>query len=182
MYWGKQVIVTDIFEDPLWEDYRELAAASGLRACWSVPFRDHAGRVLGTFAVYYDQTRSTTDQDLMDLRNAAYLAGVAVELAFRRWLDANGVAYDLLDFAQERFGLQRALAECLRAMVAARLRGHPIISILGGGTYGAAYLALAAPSHRILAIRGTSVAPMAPQVLRALGLLNLNPAPCIPMT
>ena len=72
-----------------------------------------------------------------------------------------------VDCAQERFGLHRALAECLRAMVAARLLGHPIVSILGGGTYGAAYLALAAPSHRILAMRGTSVAPMAPDVLRA---------------
>jgi len=72
-----------------------------------------------------------------------------------------------VDYAQERFGLPSALAECLRALVAARLLGHPIISVLGGGTYGAAYLALAAPSHRILAMRGTSVAPMAPRVLRA---------------
>ena len=72
-----------------------------------------------------------------------------------------------VDATQERFGLTRALAECLRAMVGARLLGHPILSILGGGTYGAAYLSLAAPSHRILALRGTSVAPMSPQVLRA---------------
>jgi len=78
-------------------------------------------------------------------------------------------------YAQERFGLHRALAECLRAMVAARLRGHPIVSILGGGTYGAAYLALAAPSHRILAMRGTSVAPMAPHVLRAFQALRGQP-------
>jgi len=77
-----------------------------------------------------------------------------------------------VDVAQERFGLHRALAECLRAMVAARLRGHPIVSILGGGTYGAAYLALAAPSHRILAMRGTSIAPMAPQVLKAFQALR----------
>lgn len=77
-----------------------------------------------------------------------------------------------VDAAQERVGLHRALAECLRAMVAARLRGHPIVSILGGGTYGAAYLALAAPSHRILAMRGTSVAPMAPQVLQAFEALR----------
>jgi len=77
-----------------------------------------------------------------------------------------------VDFAQERFGLHRALAECLRGMVAARLRGHPIVSILGGGTYGAAYLAFAAPSHRILAMRGTSVAPMAPRVLRAFQALR----------
>jgi malonate decarboxylase beta subunit len=77
-----------------------------------------------------------------------------------------------VDATQERFGLTRALAECLRTMVAARLLGHPIISILGGGTYGAAYLSLAAPSHRILALRGTSVAPMSPQVLRAFQVLR----------
>jgi malonate decarboxylase beta subunit len=73
----------------------------------------------------------------------------------------------IVDVTEERFGLPRALAECLRAMVAARLRGHPIIAVLGGGTYGAAYLSLAAPSHRILALRGTSIAPMSPEVLRA---------------
>jgi len=77
-----------------------------------------------------------------------------------------------VDLEQERFGLPRALAECLRAMVTARVLGHPIVSVLGGGTYGAAYLALAAPSHRILAMRGTSVAPMAPQVLRAFQALR----------
>ncbi len=72
-----------------------------------------------------------------------------------------------VDYRQEQFGLHRALAECLRSMVATRMLGHGIVSILGGGTYGAAYLSLAAPSHRILAMRGTSVAPMSPQVLRA---------------
>ncbi len=73
----------------------------------------------------------------------------------------------VVDFTQERQGLHRALGECLRALVAARLRGHPLISTLGGGTYGAAYLAFAAPSHRVLAMQGTSVAPMAPDVLAA---------------
>ena len=77
-----------------------------------------------------------------------------------------------VDTTQERFGLTRALAECLRTLVAARLLGHPIISILGGGTYGAAYLSLAAPSHRVLALRGTTVAPMSPQVLRAFQVLR----------
>src|SRR5437773_11291820 len=31
MYRGEPVVVTDIFSDPLWEDYRELAAGTGLR-------------------------------------------------------------------------------------------------------------------------------------------------------
>jgi acetyl-CoA carboxylase alpha subunit len=67
----------------------------------------------------------------------------------------------------ERAGLPRALAACLRSLVAARLLGHPLLCVLGGGAYGAAYLALAAPSDRILALRGTAIAPMAPRVLAA---------------
>ncbi len=73
----------------------------------------------------------------------------------------------IVDLDQERIGLPRVLGECLRAYVAASLCGHTIMSVLGGGTYGAAYLALAAPSRRIFAIRGTKVAPMAPAVLKA---------------
>ena len=61
--------------------------------------------------------------------------------------------------------LPRALAECLRGLIGARLAGHPLVCVLGGGAYGAAYLSIAAPSHRILAIQGTTVAPMAPRVL-----------------
>jgi acetyl-CoA carboxylase alpha subunit len=68
---------------------------------------------------------------------------------------------------EERAGLPRALAECLRGLVTARLLGHPLLCVLGGGAYGAAYLALAAPCHRVLAIRGTAVAPMSPRVLAA---------------
>src|SRR5213076_799263 len=44
MYRGKPVIVTDIFADPLWEDYRQLAAGSGLRACWSTPIMSPRGK------------------------------------------------------------------------------------------------------------------------------------------
>jgi acetyl-CoA carboxylase alpha subunit len=85
------------------------------------------------------------------------------------------------DLAAERVGLHAALAECLRALVVARLRGHPLLCVLGGGAYGAAYLALGAPSHRILALRGTTVAPMAPNVLAAFQRLRgLRAAPDAP--
>ena len=42
----------DIGTDPLWEEFRELAVTHGLRACWSTPIVDHAGSVVGTFALY----------------------------------------------------------------------------------------------------------------------------------
>ncbi len=51
-YTGKPVIVEDIGTDPLWEKFRELAVTHGLRACWSTPIVDHAGSVVGTFALY----------------------------------------------------------------------------------------------------------------------------------
>jgi len=76
------------------------------------------------------------------------------------------------DLRQERAGLPRALAECLRGLMVARLAGHPLLCVLGGGAYGAAYLSIAAPSHRVLALRGTAVAPMAPRVLAAFSKLR----------
>jgi hypothetical protein len=76
------------------------------------------------------------------------------------------------DLYEEQAGLPCALAECVRSLMAARLLGHPLLCVLGGGAYGAAYLSLAAPSHRILALRGTAVAPMAPRVLAAFNRLR----------
>jgi len=46
------VEVDDIASDPLWKDFRELAAQFGLAACWSFPILDADGGVLGTFAIY----------------------------------------------------------------------------------------------------------------------------------
>ena len=47
MYERRLVVVDDIASDPLWVDFRDLALPLGLRACWSVPFEDDAGNVLG---------------------------------------------------------------------------------------------------------------------------------------
>jgi PAS domain S-box-containing protein len=76
---GTRVIVADIATDPLWVNFRDLALVHGLRACWSVPFRDSYGRILGTFAVYYREPRSPTNLELEEVQHAAYLASVAVE-------------------------------------------------------------------------------------------------------
>jgi GAF domain-containing protein len=54
-YRRETVIVEDVTTDPLWEDYRELAAAEGLRACWSTPIFDAQRTLLGTFALYFRQ-------------------------------------------------------------------------------------------------------------------------------
>ncbi|HEU4770280.1 MAG TPA: ATP-binding protein [Pyrinomonadaceae bacterium] len=79
MYLGKQVIVTDMLVDPLWEDYRELAQLSGLRACWSTPIFSGAGKVLGSFAMYYRQPQTPTGTEARLTEVATHIAGIAIE-------------------------------------------------------------------------------------------------------
>ena len=76
---GTRVVVPDIATDPLWDAYRHLAMPHGLRACWSTPIRSSAGTVLGTFAVYYREPRSPSDQDLTVVELATKIAGIAAE-------------------------------------------------------------------------------------------------------
>ncbi|MDQ7011366.1 MAG: EAL domain-containing protein [Mariprofundaceae bacterium] len=76
---NKMVIVEDIATDPLWKDYRDLALAHDLKACWSMPIRNSHGKVIGTFALYYRQPRSPGDADIALIQSTAHLAGIAIE-------------------------------------------------------------------------------------------------------
>ena len=79
MYRGEPVIVTDTSTDPLWEDYRDLAVANGLRACWSTPILSGRGKVLGSFAMYYRQPRTPTGDEAGLTEVATRIAGLAIE-------------------------------------------------------------------------------------------------------
>lgn len=84
MYRGQPVIVNDILVDPLWEDYRELAEASGLRACWSTPIMSGRGKVLGSFAMYYREPRTPTEAEAGLTDVATRIAGLAIEQQLAR--------------------------------------------------------------------------------------------------
>ena len=79
MYRGEPVVVTDILNDELWEDYRELAMANGLRACWSTPILSGRGKVLGSFAMYYREPRTPTGEEAALTEVATRIAGLAIE-------------------------------------------------------------------------------------------------------
>ena len=78
-YRAKPVIVSDVASDPVWADYCALALAYGLQACWSTPILSSAGKVLGTFAIYYREPRSPTPQDHNLIDQITHLASIAVE-------------------------------------------------------------------------------------------------------
>ena len=78
-YRREPVIVTDIQQDPLWADFRELAEAHGLRSCWSTPILASGGQLVGTFAIYHREPCTPSDpaQEVVEL--LARTAAVAIE-------------------------------------------------------------------------------------------------------
>lgn len=78
-YTKRLVVTEDIGKDPAWEEFRSVAISHGLQACWSHPIISSAGRVLGTFAMYYRKPRRPTGAELKLISSAADLAAIAIE-------------------------------------------------------------------------------------------------------
>lgn len=76
---GKTVIVCDVLSDPLWEDFRGVAAEFGFRSCWSTPILTSQNNVLGTFALYSDTVREPNERELEMVAVATHIAGIAIE-------------------------------------------------------------------------------------------------------
>lgn len=77
----ERVVVADIASHPYWEEFKELALAHGLMACWSTPIFGSGGQVLGTFAVYYRELREPQQEELESIDRMVPVAGVAIESA-----------------------------------------------------------------------------------------------------
>jgi GAF domain-containing protein len=76
---AEPVFVSDIANDPLWADFRELAEAHELRACWSIPILTAGRKVLGTFAMYHREPREPTVRDLALVDLVTQTAALIIE-------------------------------------------------------------------------------------------------------
>ena len=81
---GHPIYVVDIDTDPLWANYRELALAHGLRACWSTPILDSRYAILGTFAIYHLTPRSPTPAEVQAISMISERVADAIELSRAR--------------------------------------------------------------------------------------------------
>ncbi|HEX7093308.1 MAG TPA: sigma 54-interacting transcriptional regulator, partial [Nitrospiraceae bacterium] len=77
----EQVIAADVASDTRWDTYewRALAMAHGLKACWSTPILSSDDTVLGTFAIYSREPGSPTSQHQHLIGQITHLATVAIE-------------------------------------------------------------------------------------------------------
>jgi PAS domain S-box-containing protein len=80
---NQQVISADLTLETRWATYgwRSMALAHGLRACWSTPISSTNGKVLGAFAVYYDEPRLPTTYEQSLIAQITHIASIAVERA-----------------------------------------------------------------------------------------------------
>jgi signal transduction histidine kinase/PAS domain-containing protein len=73
------VIVSDVAALPHGSEYRDLALAHDLQACWSTPILSTEDKVLGTFAIYSHKPGSPTPQQYLVIEQITHLAAVAIE-------------------------------------------------------------------------------------------------------
>jgi PAS domain S-box-containing protein len=73
----QRVIVETIATDPLWDDYRHLAAEADLASCWSQPIFVES-EALGSFAIYQGQPSKPSTEDIAFIETAADLAAIAI--------------------------------------------------------------------------------------------------------
>jgi GAF domain-containing protein len=79
VYRAAPVYVSDIANDPLWTDYRDVALRHNLQACWSTPITGMGGDILGTFAIYYDDRRIPGPRDIEAISAITLTVALAIE-------------------------------------------------------------------------------------------------------
>ena len=84
MHSGVDVVAEDIATHPYWVEWKSVALPDGLRACWSTPLlstepRPAERRVLGSFAVYWEEPHVPTDEEQRLVRRVADITAIAIE-------------------------------------------------------------------------------------------------------
>lgn len=79
MYRAETVITENIETDPLWANYRKYVEPYELKACWSLPIINGAGKILGAFAIYYKEAKSPSAIELDTIERIRNILRVLME-------------------------------------------------------------------------------------------------------
>lgn len=75
---GSMVMTPDFRADEKWAELRHLPLALGFAGAWSMPIKDAAGKVLGTFGTYFRESRSPSGEELKAVALLAEAAALAL--------------------------------------------------------------------------------------------------------
>jgi diguanylate cyclase (GGDEF)-like protein/PAS domain S-box-containing protein len=156
-YRGERVIVEDIEVHPYWAAYRELASKAKLQSCWSQPFKNKDGKVLGTFAIYHHHKTHPTENELSLIADYANLAQLAIETnRAQNDLRISAIAFD----SNEGMVVTDANGIILRVNNAfTKITGYAEDDVIGKklGVHGSSIKELNIYSEMWEAIKGTEV-------------------------
>lgn len=122
-YWKASVITSDVLQDPLWEEHRELAVQCGFRACWSTPLLSDQDEVIGTFAFYFPEVRTPSKSETELINMAVRISGLALERKRAEERIHHMAHHDALTGLPNRVLLEDRIKQ---AMLHARRYNHPI--------------------------------------------------------
>nr|WP_294554266.1 PAS domain-containing protein [uncultured Rhodopila sp.] len=80
-YANEQVVAPDLALETRWAGsaWCPMAMAHRLRSCWSTPIESRAGKVLGAFAIYYDQPGPPRTLHQNVVERVKHIASIAIE-------------------------------------------------------------------------------------------------------
>ena len=76
---GETIVVEDIQTHLYWKGVRALTERACLRSCWSQPIFATDGEIVGTFALYYRESRKPTLVELKLMETMAQVAAISIE-------------------------------------------------------------------------------------------------------
>jgi diguanylate cyclase (GGDEF)-like protein/PAS domain S-box-containing protein len=119
-YYGTEVLAMDLDTDPRWQPFKTRPLEVGLRACWSTPIKAKDGRVIGTFAFYFRESRppSRWHQRIVDA--CVHLSALAIERKEARSQIARLAYYDMLTGLPNRARLWDLISEATEACPAGK--------------------------------------------------------------
>jgi PAS domain S-box-containing protein len=115
---GQPVITPDIDKEPQWEPCLQLARDHDFRACWSFPVETSAGKIVGTFGMYFREPHAPTPSDFRLIASLTHSASIIISHHQQAEQRAEAVAalaaQHILAESEERF---RNLANCAPVML-----------------------------------------------------------------
>ncbi|NVN87040.1 MAG: EAL domain-containing protein [Rhodopseudomonas sp.] len=111
---GVPVLARDIATDPRWLPYNEMPLAGGLRACWSSPIKAKDGRVIGTFAFYFRESRAPGRWHQKIVDACVHLGALAIEREESRNQIARLAYHDMLTGLPNRARLLELTEQAIR--------------------------------------------------------------------
>ncbi|MDX6807238.1 bifunctional diguanylate cyclase/phosphodiesterase [Terrihabitans rhizophilus] len=112
-YLREEVVVLDLQSDPLWAGY-EILIPPGMKACWSSPIVMASGRVAGTFAFYFPESRGPHSLERAIVETCTQICALAIEHDEIQRENARLAYFDPLTGLRNRASFQIDLKQALR--------------------------------------------------------------------